>query len=113
MISWDSNPLNRQSVPRPVYKSACESPPVNEEDQEIRRTNGAIPVEVDGAAFTRPQLASRACKRVENADGVLMGIRPPPANPTSLHSAIPGWADYRTHTASFRRRMRRRTGKVR
>ncbi len=83
MISWDSTPLNRQSVPRPVYKRACESPPVHEEDQQIRRTNGAIPVEVGGAAFTRPQLSSRASKQVEDADAMLIGIHPPPANPTS------------------------------
>ncbi len=83
MISWDSTPLNRQSVPRPVYKPACESPPVNEEDQQIRRTNGAIPVEVGGTAFTRPQLAGRVSKQVEDADAMLVGIRRPPANPTS------------------------------
>ncbi len=82
MISWDSTPLNRQSVPRPVYKPACESPPVNEEDQQIRRSNGAILVEVGGAGFTRPQFASRASKQVENADAMLMGIHSLPANPT-------------------------------
>ncbi|MFB3138671.1 MAG: hypothetical protein ACE10B_05580 [Phycisphaerales bacterium] len=83
MISWDSTSLNRQSVPRPVYKPACESPPLKEEDQQIRRSNGAILVEVGGAGFTRPHLPGRASKQVENADAMLMGIRSPPANPTS------------------------------